>query len=65
MREGACIGGATMPQPWTLRLTLNRDAAALAAAGSLREAAGVCFITAGPITKLFAWGGEESGGHVL
>jgi len=21
----------------------------------------VCFITAGPITKLFAWGGEESG----
>ncbi len=24
----------------------------------------VCFITAGPITKLFAWGGEESGGHV-
>ena len=25
----------------------------------------VCFITAGPITKLFAWGGEESGGHVL
>ncbi len=25
----------------------------------------VCFITAGPITKLFAWGEEESGGHVL
>jgi len=25
----------------------------------------VCFIAAGPITKLFAWGGEESGGHVL
>jgi hypothetical protein len=25
----------------------------------------LCFITAGPITKLFAWGGEESGGHVL
>ena len=24
----------------------------------------VCFITTGPITKLFAWGGE-SGGHVL
>ncbi len=23
------------------------------------------FITAGPITKLFAWGGEDSGGHVL
>ena len=21
----------------------------------------MCFITAGPITKLFAWGGEESG----
>ena len=30
VREGACIGGATMPQPWTLRLT--RNAAALAAA---------------------------------
>ena len=29
MREGACIGGATMLQPWTLRLT--RNAAALAA----------------------------------
>jgi hypothetical protein len=26
---------------------------------------GVCFITAGPITKLFTWGGEESGGHYL
>ena len=25
----------------------------------------VCFITAGPITKLFAWVEEESGGHVL
>jgi hypothetical protein len=22
-------------------------------------------VTAGPITKLFAWGGEDSGGHVL
>jgi hypothetical protein len=30
VREGACIGGATMPQSWTLRLT--RNAAALAAA---------------------------------
>ena len=29
VREGACIGVATMPQPWTLRLILN--AAALAA----------------------------------
>ena len=25
----------------------------------------VCFITAGPTTKLCAWGEEESGGHVL
>ena len=32
-------------------------------AGGLQQ--GVCFITAGPITKLFAWGGEDSGGHVL
>jgi len=30
VREGACIGAVTMPQPWTLRLILN--AAALAAA---------------------------------
>ena len=30
--EGACIGGATMLQPWTLRLTRNLNAAALAAA---------------------------------
>jgi peptidoglycan biosynthesis protein MviN/MurJ (putative lipid II flippase) len=30
VREGACIGVATMSQPWTLRLTLK--AAALAAA---------------------------------
>ena len=30
MREGACIGAATMLQPWTLGLILN--AAALAAA---------------------------------
>jgi hypothetical protein len=28
-------------------------------------ARGVCFITVEPITKLFAWGGEERGGHVL
>jgi len=33
VREGACIGGATMPQPWTLRLTLN--AAVLAAASPI------------------------------
>ena len=25
----------------------------------------VCFITAGPITKLCAWGVVDSGGHVL
>ncbi len=29
------------------------------------KAVRVCFITAGPITKLCAWGEEESGGHVL
>ncbi len=34
MREGACIGGATMPQPWTLRLILN-DAALAAASPTL------------------------------
>jgi len=26
VREGACIGVASMPQPWTLRLTLNAAA---------------------------------------
>ncbi len=34
-------------------------------AESHRAAQCVCFITAGPITKLCAWGEEESGGHVL
>jgi hypothetical protein len=33
--------------------------------GSLMQPESVCFITAGPITKLCAWGEEESGGHVL
>jgi hypothetical protein len=33
VREGACIGAATMLQPWTLRLILNVEVdAALAAA---------------------------------
>ena len=32
---------------------------------SLGPCSSVCFITAGPITKLCAWGEEESGGHVL
>jgi hypothetical protein len=31
-----------------------------------RQCGGVCvFITAVPNTKLFAWGEEDSGGHVL
>jgi hypothetical protein len=34
VREGACIGAATILQPWTLRLNLN--AAALAAASPIR-----------------------------
>jgi hypothetical protein len=52
VREGACIGAATILQPWTLRLILN--------------AAALCvFITAVPNTKLLAWGEEDSGGHVL
>ena len=37
VQEGACIGVATMPQPWTLRLTLN--AAALAATSPTLNAA--------------------------
>ena len=62
MRGGACIGAATMLQPWTLRLILN--AAALAAASPTLLFRCV-FITAGPSTKLFAWGGGDIGGHVL
>ena len=34
-------------------------------ARSVLQNRGVCFITAGPITKVFAWGGEGTGGHVL
>ena len=50
VREGACTGAATMPQPSTLRLILN--AAALAAA--IPTGCVCVFITAVPITKLFA-----------
>ncbi len=64
VREGAYIGGATMLQPWTLRLT--RNAAALAAASpTLLFFGGSLFITAVPNTKLCSWGEEDSGGHVL
>jgi hypothetical protein len=113
VREGACIGAATMPQPWTLRLILHAAALATASPTLLcyrnrdvrmcsapdlceqqtavsvprrlrllsrdfatlqcalyssllllhaRAVVGcrssfVCVFTAGPSTKLFAWGG--------
>jgi hypothetical protein len=47
---------------WAPAAAGRRAAAANVWAGDRRC---VCFITAGPITKLFAWGEEESGGHVL
>jgi hypothetical protein len=60
VREGACIRAATILQPWTLRLILN--AAALAAASPTLLFRPVCvFITAGPSTKLFTWGGGGYG----
>ncbi len=114
MRAGACIGVATMPQPWTLRLIFNDAASKFGSRQSdfalqavvecvcfitaesdksltgepilpsrtanqylarhwfavrdgkigspVRDLSGpvcVCFITAGPITKLFAWGGRR------
>jgi hypothetical protein len=67
VREGACIGADTILHSWTLRLILN--AAVLAAASPTLILFCVCvcvFITAGPSTKLFTWGGGgDMGGHVL
>ena len=77
MREGVCVGVATMPQPlctlpWTLRLILN--AAALAAASHLTKKQTtrghfpiyVCvFYYCRTYYKAVRVGGEESGGHVL
>jgi hypothetical protein len=70
--RSACCGRGLDPRLWTvvpnkaLRLSLRHSESLRRA--ELRVAASdsecVCFITAGPITKLFAWG-EESGGHVL
>ena len=63
MREGACIGAATMLQPWTLRLILNAAVSSVPVPCFLEVHIGhrhrcVCvFITAVPITKLFARGG--------
>ncbi len=50
------------PRPVWMNLLITHKLARFAAGPG---AGGVCFITAGPITKLFAWGEEESGGHVL
>jgi hypothetical protein len=89
VREGACIGGATMPQPWTLRLiSLNITKVCVTevcvyycrtyykavrvwvpctsytkeALTRLHLSFSVCvFITAGPSTKMFTWGGGGYG----
>ena len=50
------------PRPVWMNLLITHKLARFAAGPG---AGGVCFITAGPITKLFAGGEEESGGHVL
>jgi hypothetical protein len=94
VREGACIGGATMPaldievdprrccfgsrqSDFALQAVvecrrLNRSASELLVCDDIPAAVKcasvsrwacrklcVCFITAGPITKLFAWGGRR------
>jgi len=65
VREGACIGAATMLQPWTLRLILNAAVSSVPVPCFLEVHIGhrhrcVCvFITAVPITKLFARGVGE------
>jgi len=70
VREGACIGVATMPQPWTLRLTLNAAALAAAAASptllfKLNQLfPGVCFLLLQDLLQSCSRGGG-SGGHVL
>ena len=80
MREGACIGGATLdlwriefaePQsPTGPEKRFKEVTAAHVSSLATMLTWNVCFIvcvfiTAGPITKLFAGGEEESGGHAL
>jgi hypothetical protein len=48
VREGACIGAATILKPWTLRLIPNAAALATASLTLLFR----------PYTKLCAWGEE-------
>jgi hypothetical protein len=52
-----------MPLLWLPRVRLCSSATVPTLLVSFED---VCvFITAGPITKLCAWGEEDSGGHVL
>ncbi len=46
-------------------LVLIKLSLSLSLSGQVTEPQCVCLITAGPITKLFACGGGDSGGHVL
>ena len=77
MREGACTGASTMPQPSALSLILNAAALAWVCVyycstepGTSQVCVYYCstlllFITAVPNTKLCAWGEEDRGEHVL
>jgi hypothetical protein len=56
------------PRSWNIvpdKVTLRVESQALTTVFRHMVRKHVCFITAGPITKLCAWGEEESGGHVL
>jgi hypothetical protein len=63
---GVCVGGGGRAFYYTYIYNGKRQSCEGAElVGVLDRCARVCFITAGPITKLCAWGEEESGGHVL
>ena len=59
--EGYCVKGGWQEGEERVRRSVNP----IPNPDPNPSSADVCFITAGPITKLFAWGEEESGGHVL
>jgi hypothetical protein len=50
---------------WTSLPITRGECGAREEPGTLTQGGALFSLVAGPITKLFAWGEEESGGHVL
>jgi len=65
---GHCADGSDSPPKYEWRIAIGRGGllGSRDQEPNRRDPWGVCvFITAGPSTKLFAWGGGDIGGHVL